>query len=372
MQISRLRVSAVKPVAQNQAQRWGSIDRPAASWLAAAMLAFAAAGCQTIQPVPQPHAAAMLPPEIQHVPRELDKATLPPYVIEPPDILLIDALRVIPKPPFRIRPLDLLQIQVEGTLIDQPISGFFLVEPSGTVSLGPAYGKVKVSGLSLEEANEAVERHLSRILSDPQVAVTLAESAGQQQIAGEHLVGPDGTVNLGTYGSVYVTGMTLAEAKAAIEEHLSQYLEEPLISVDMFSYNSKVYYVVTEGAGFGDVIGRFPVTGNETVLDAIAQVNGLSRLSSKNIWIARPAPGGMGCDQILPVKWDEIVKGANTATNYQVLPGDRIFIAEDRMIALNSVIDKMLNPFERMFGFTLLGTQTVQNINRGRFGFPIF
>ena len=60
----------------------------------------------------------------------------------------------------------------------------------------------------------------------------------------------------------------------------------------MFAYNSKVYYVITEGAGQGDLVARLPITGNETVLDAISQINGLSRLSSKNIWIARPTPSG--------------------------------------------------------------------------------
>ena len=203
---------------------------------------------------------------------------------------MIDALRVIPKAPFKIQPLDVLSVQVEGTGAYQPISGLFLIEPSGMLNLGPAYGKVKVGDLSLEEATEAVTKHLKRILKEPQVSLTLNESGGQQQVAGEHLVGPDGTVNLGTYGPVYVAGLTIEEARTAIEEHLKQFLEAPLVSVDVFAYNSKVYYVITEGAGFGDNIQRFPITGNETVLDAVSLVNGLSRLSSKNIWIARPSP----------------------------------------------------------------------------------
>jgi polysaccharide export outer membrane protein len=301
--------------------------------------------------------------------KELAKVTLPPYVIEPPDILLIDALRVVPKPPFRIQSFDTLQVIVEGTLLEQPINGLYVVEPGGMLDLGPSYGKVMVGGQSLEEAQDSVFRHLKRVLRDPQVSLTLAQAAGQQQIAGEHLVGPDGTINLGTYGTVFVTGMTLAEAKTAIEKHLSDYLDAPLVSVDVFSYNSKVYYVITEGAGYGDNVARFPVTGNETVLDAISQINGLSRLSSKDIWIARPAPSGVGCDQILPVDLEAIMKGASTATNYQVLPGDRVFIAQDQWIAFDSIVGKLTAPFERIFGFALLGSSTVQQFNRFPFGF---
>ncbi len=313
---------------------------------------------------------AECPPEPGRMPaKELAKVTLPAYVIEPPDILLIDALRVVPKPPFKIQSFDTLQVIVEGTLLEQPINGLYVVEPGGMLDLGPSYGKVFVGNLSLEEAQDAVFKHLKRVLKEPQVSLTLAQAAGQQQIAGEHLVGPDGTINLGTYGSVYVTGLTLEEAKAAIEKHLSQFLDAPLVSVDVFAYNSKVYYVVTEGAGFGDNIARFPVTGNETVLDAVSQINGLSRLSSKDIWIARPAPSGVGCDQVLPVDIDAIMKGGSTATNYQILPGDRVFIAQDQWVAFDSIVGKVTAPFERIFGFTLLGTSLVQQINRFPYGF---
>jgi polysaccharide export outer membrane protein len=301
--------------------------------------------------------------------KELAKVTLPPYVIEPPDILLIDALRVVPKPPFRIQSFDTLQVIVEGTLLEQPINGLYVVEPGGMLDLGPSYGKVMVGNMSLEEAQDAVFRHLKRVLREPQVSLTLAQAAGQQQIAGEHLVGPDGTINLGTYGTVFVTGKTLEEAKQAIEDHLAKHLDAPLVSVDVFSYNSKVYYVITEGAGYGDNVARFPVTGNETVLDAIAQINGLSRLSSKDIWIARPAPSGVGCDQVMPVDIEAVMKGGATATNYQLLPGDRVFIAQDHMVAFDSMLGRITAPFERIFGFALLGASTVQQYNRFPFGF---
>jgi hypothetical protein len=145
---------------------------------------------------------------------------------------------------------------------------------------------------------------------------------------------------------------------------LADFLDAPQIAVSVYAFNSKVYYVITQGAGQGDQVARLPVTGNETVLDAISQVQGLSRISSKNIWIARPAPGGMGCDLILPVNWNEITAGAATATNYQVLPGDRIFIAENKLIAIDAALNQAIAPFERIFGVTLLGTQAIQTINR--------
>ena len=317
-----------------------------------------------------PPAAVFNGPPVRGAPSELCLTTHATYVVEPPDVLLINAVKVVPKPPYLIEPFDILQIVVNGTLLGQDISGQFAVDPSGLVDLGPAYGKVQVAGQSVEEATTNIEHFLKRVLREPQVSVVLAQTSSQQQIAGEHLIGLDGTINLGSYGSVYVAGMTIAEVKDAIETHLSQFLQEPSVSVDVFTYQSKNYYVITQGAGLGDGITRVPITGKETVLDAIAMVNGPGRLTSKKMWIARPAPNGQGCDQILPVNYHEITAGAATRTNYQILPGDRVFIAEDKFILAESTIVKLTGPFERILGFGLLGAQSIQAINRLPTGQP--
>jgi polysaccharide export outer membrane protein len=297
-------------------------------------------------------------------PSELAKVSLPRYRVAPPDILIIQAVRLFPKDPYYIQTSDFLQIVVPGTPVDQPIAGTFQVDSGGRVNLGATYDSVVVAGMTLDEAQQAIARQLSRLIPNPQVSVSLLQASGLQQVAGEHLVGPDGYINLGVYGSVYVSGMTVDEARAQIERKLADYMDQPKVSVDVLIYNSKFFYIITEGAGFGDNVVRIPITGNETVLDAISQVGGLQQVSSKKIWISRPAPKDTACDQILPVDWQGITRGASTATNYQVLPGDRIFIAEDRLLAFNSLVTKVINPVERMFGFTLLSSQTIQFLQR--------
>jgi polysaccharide export outer membrane protein len=310
------------------------------------------------------------PPSEPAVPvaRELDLVSLPRYVIEPPDILLIDALRVVPKDPFRIEPLDILFLEVEGTQPDAPIRGPYAVEPGGAIDLGSLYGKVDVVSLSLDEAQDAVTRHLERTLVAPQVSLTLYQSAGIQQISGQHLVKMDGTVTIGVYGSVYVAGLTIPQATEVIREHLKKYVEDTDISVDVLVYNSKGYYVITQGAGLGDNMVKLPITGKETVLDAVAQIQGLSRVSSKNIWIARPSPE-TGCFQILPVKWEDVVRGGKAGTNYQIMPGDRVFIEQDHMIAADQMLARVIAPMERILGFSLLGSNTIQTIQRFPQGF---
>ena len=237
---------------------------------------------------------------------------------------------------------------------------------------------VYVVGLTLQDAADAIRSQFTSMgyFRDIQVSTTLVSSGATQQIAGEHMVISDGTVTLGSYGSVSVVGLTLAQAKLAIEHHLTQFLADPEVSVDVFSFNSKVYYIVTQGAGMGDGVYRFPITGNETVLDAISNINGLESVSSKRMWIARPTPDPNNV-QVLPVSWETITAQASTSTNYQILPGDRIFIAEDKLIAFDMGLSKLIAPVERIVGFTLLGTSTagrlsgnvLRNASRGGGGF---
>jgi polysaccharide export outer membrane protein len=299
-----------------------------------------------------------LPPQQPYtLPRELTKASLPDYVIEPPDILVINAQKVVPLPTAKLEPLDSVVITAKAPLPNEPLSGEYVIEPNGRVNLGPKYGTVALAGLTVDEAKAAVEKQLGELLGDPTVYFAPSRMRVPQQIIGEHLVRPDGKVSLGSYGFVYVTGMTVVQARQAIEAHLSQYLQTPEVSVDVAAYNSKIIYVISDGGGAGQTVLRLPVTGNETVLDAVAQTGGLSPVASqRRIWVARPAPSPAKGVQILPVDWVGITTEARTDTNYQLFPGDRLFIQSQPLVKADTAMARVFAPFERVFGFSLLGT----------------
>jgi hypothetical protein len=227
---------------------------------------------------------------------------------------------------------------------------------------------VRIAGLTTEQARVAIENALRVVLKNPRAVVSLAQVRGLTQVVrGEHLVRPDGTLGLGTYGSVYVAGMTLKQIRCAIEKQLLCSGVRAEISVDVLGFNSKVYYVIFDGAGYGQQIYRLPVTGNETVLDALATVNGLPAVSSKNrIWIARPAPCDSPCDQILPVDWKAITAGGSTCTNYQLFPGDRIYVKADPFITFDNVLAKVTAPIERVLGLVLLGSSVANSFSNNR------
>jgi polysaccharide export outer membrane protein len=307
-------------------------------------------------------------------PRELKKIIAPDYVISPPDILMIDAVRLVPQPPYKAEPLDALFIQVTvlgaqkeedkqppALIPGQPISGVYRVEPSGTVNLGFTYGSLPVVGMTLPEIKEAITKHLkTRFIVNFTVDVSLAESRAMQFIRGEHLVAPDGKVTLGNYGRILVAGMTIEQAKKTIQDFLSTRILEPEISLQVVGFNSMVIYVVFDLAGAGQSVARLPFTGNETVLDALGDLKGLPPGTDRlHIWVARPTPPDEDCGQILPVDFQAITRKGSTATNYQLLPGDRVYVAVDPLVATDSFLAKLISPVERVLGVILLGNSTV-------------
>lgn len=280
-----------------------------AGWLLLAVLCAVASGCMSTQGhLPDPPAASLAAP-IAHVPTELSKVQLPPYVIEAPDVLLIDVY-TLPKE----------KGQPATVLLPQPIGGQHLIAVDGTVNLG-IWGQVSVTGLTKEQAKERIRAHVyDRMKNDP-----------------------------------------------VINEH-GNVVDDPsklFIALDVFAYNSKSYYIITDGAGYGEQIYRFPIMGHETVLDALANINGLPMVGSKQqIWIARRTPfNGQHSQQILPVDYVGITQHGHASSNYQLFPGDRIYVRAERVFRVDGYLQKMLTPIERLLGLTLLGGSAYNSIS---------
>ncbi|MGC8644225.1 MAG: polysaccharide biosynthesis/export family protein, partial [Isosphaeraceae bacterium] len=87
-------------------------------------------GLPAIPDNPPPHEGAMI--------------SEAPYVIEPPDLVLVEVLEALP---------------------GRPISGERLVRSDGKISLG-FYGEVHVAGLTIEQAKVKIIKHMRQYLSD--------------------------------------------------------------------------------------------------------------------------------------------------------------------------------------------------------------
>lgn len=133
----------------------------------------------------------------------------------------------------------------------------------------------------------------------------------------------DGTIDLGGVGRVIVAGLTLEAAEELIEQTIVDAGEDATaVNVRLLEPVHR-YYVLGEVAS----PGIYPLTGNETVLDGILAAGGLtSQANPCKVLLARPTPPP-SCRVALPICYREITQLGDTTTNYQLQPGDRIFVA---------------------------------------------
>jgi protein involved in polysaccharide export with SLBB domain len=230
------------------------------------------------------------------------------------------------------------------------------------------------SSLPREFAKQALPPYVVEPPDVLRIEVSAALTDPLQPLTGMHLVRPDGTISLGTHGTVPVAGLTIEQVRDAIAATL---LAGPLraskpnctreqvktaLNVDVAAYNSKFYYIVTD-TGSGTRVYRFPVTGNETILDALTQIHNLPGVASnKKIWLARATPDDHQRPRVFPVDWYGLVKRGSAATNYQVYPGDRIYVESEPPIRFDGAMVKFLAPIRRSFSTSPTGTATVNGV----------
>jgi polysaccharide biosynthesis/export protein len=142
----------------------------------------------------------------------------------------------------------------------------------------------------------------------------------------------DGIIDLGFIGDVFVAGLTLEEVEIKIAQQLAARIQRPgqqprqyQVSVRLANSQSKHYYVL----GAVSTQGRFPIKGNETVLDAILQAGLRTNSLPEKAYLVRPHPVGTP-DEVLKIDWCGIKDRGDTLTNYQLFPGDRIVVPGTR------------------------------------------
>ncbi len=142
----------------------------------------------------------------------------------------------------------------------------------------------------------------------------------------------DGTIDLGKYGRLNVAGRTLPEIEEMVKSAVRAVEKTDdfgFIDVRLVNRFSKAFYVLGEVT----TPGKFPLVGNETVLDAIVAAGGMTDRSSwRDVILVRPTGDGTG--MVLKVDYGAIVRRGQTATNYQVCPGDRIYVGSRNLIDL--------------------------------------
>jgi polysaccharide export outer membrane protein len=217
---------------------------------------------------------------------------------------------------------------------------FAVTSSVGCSTLGAPFGVTPPAHKLTAQAEELrkqsgvapLPRELNKTLLAPYVVepgdtllVIPARLDSPLRLPGDQPVLMDGTIDLAEFGRPVVAGKTLPQIEAEVKQLVATRVkdkDDAALNVRLIGRASKVFYVLGEV----NAPGAFPLAGRETVLDGIIAAGGITRrATTQKIILSRPTDP-CGCRILLPICYDNIVQLGDTSTNYQLQPGDRIFI----------------------------------------------
>jgi polysaccharide export outer membrane protein len=146
-----------------------------------------------------------------------------------------------------------------------------------------------------------------------------------QDLSRTVVVRPDGKISLPLIGDVQASGLTSAQVAAKIAARLTEFKENPNVSVSIKEVNSYYIYVL------GEVLkpGKYPIKSYATVLQGVSLAGGFTNFASKNkMAVIRTVSNHDGEQRQIriPVPYNELVSGKGEIENFVLKSGDTIVV----------------------------------------------
>jgi polysaccharide export outer membrane protein len=117
------------------------------------------------------------------------------------------------------------------------------------------------------------------------VTVTVYDHA---DLTGRFTVEADGTLTFPLLGRMKAAGLTLRALEESLTKALSDgYLKNPQVSVTIGEYKSQRVFVMGEVRA----PGAYPLTGDMTIIEALAKAGGTTLAAAEQVLIVRPTAG---------------------------------------------------------------------------------
>ncbi len=143
---------------------------------------------------------------------------------------------------------------------------------------------------------------------------------GEEELARQLVVRPDGKVSFPLIGDIEVAGKTTSEVKKLVEKKIRPYIPEASATVIVSQLGSLQYFVIGKVAK----PGMFNVAKPLTVLQALAMAGGLTTFANEgNISIIRYY--GKKTTR-LPFNYKEVKQGKNLQQNILLERGDVVLV----------------------------------------------
>ena len=98
----------------------------------------------------------------------------------------------------------------------------------------------------------------------------------------------DGNINLPLLGRIHAGGMTVQELESDLTQRLREYIREPQVIIQVTQFRSSPIFFV----GAFKAPGIYPLQGNRTLVEMLAQIGGTQPNASQRITITRRAEYG--------------------------------------------------------------------------------
>jgi polysaccharide export outer membrane protein len=154
----------------------------------------------------------------------------------------------------------------------------------------------------------------------------------QPDLSGKYNVEGDGTFGFPLVGRIKAAGLTLREVEEALKKRLADgYFKHPQLSVTVEQYRSQRIFIVGEVRN----PGMYPLSGDMSLIEALAHAGSLNIGASREAVIVRPPSGRAVNGPTLPEQGEaEVVrvdlKQLETGSldqNVTLRDGDTIFVA---------------------------------------------
>lgn len=135
-------------------------------------------------------------------------------------------------------------------------------------------------------------------------------------------VQPDGYVNVQGIGGVYVLELTVPEVAEALKKAYSKILHDPIIDVDLTSFQQP-FFTVTGQVGKP---GQYDLRHDTTVSEAIGIAGGFTPQAKTQIFLYQRVSDDWV--KVRKINLKDILHGKNVNEDAQIQPGDMIFVPE--------------------------------------------
>jgi polysaccharide export outer membrane protein len=153
----------------------------------------------------------------------------------------------------------------------------------------------------------------------------------EDKLSGSFRVEADGSIVYAMLGRMHVAGRTEREIALVIEKELANgWLNKPQVAVQVESFRSRTIFI----AGEVRTPGKYPLQGDNTLLEVLALAGSITSNASNEVVIVRPKVPELramptlpdsGDAEIIRVDLQDIEQG-RLSSNIQLQDGDTVFV----------------------------------------------